>query len=101
MAIDSRLFQYVLSEESYPDKAVIVKEGTPGDWIYLLLEGRVHVKKKTPKGNIRMATLKEGTVFGELIFLQMTKGSRTATIVADGTVTVGLLDMDRLSQEFR
>ena len=101
MALDSRLYPYVLSEESYPDKATIIQEGTTGDWVYLLLEGRVNVKKKTPKGTIRIATLNEGAVFGELIFLQMTKGSRTASIVADGPVTVGLLDMDRLSKEFR
>ena len=90
-----------MNEEDFPDKAFIVKEGAHGEWVYLLLKGRVTIKKKTPKGTLKIATLQEGAVFGELLFLQMKKGLRTAAIVADGPVTVGLLDMDRLSKEFR
>ena len=101
MALDPSLYSYILQEETYPDKAIIVKEGAPGDWVYLILEGRASVKKKTPNGQLKVASLKEGTVFGELIFLQIAKGPRTASIVADGSVTVGLLDMERLYKEFR
>lgn len=101
MEIDNRLYKYVANEESYPDGAVIIEEGSHGDWIYIVLEGQVKVKKETPKGQLTITTLKTGSVFGELIFLQRGEGNRTASIVADGPVTVGLVDMERLEREFR
>jgi CRP-like cAMP-binding protein len=109
MTIDSKLYGYVAMETEYFDKAVIIKEGTKGNEVYLILEGRVKVKKKTPKGTLTMATLKEGDVFGELIFLQSNKLDflqtnklqRTASIVADGPVVVGNLDMSLLDKEYQ
>jgi CRP-like cAMP-binding protein len=99
MAVDSRLYKYITSQETYDNKAVIIQEGGHGDWVYVVLEGRVKVKKKTAKGLLTIATLTEGAIFGELILLQMSKGSRTAAIVADGPVTVGLLNMEQLDKE--
>ena len=109
MTIDSELYGYVASETEYFDKAVIIKEGDHGNEVYLILEGRVKVKKKTPKGTLTLSTLKEGDVFGELIFLQTNKfgflqtdkSQRTASIVADGPVVVGNLDMSLLDKEYR
>ena len=99
MTLDPRLYSYVKTEESYPDKSVIVKEGAHGDWIYVVLEGRVKIRKKTEKGLLTLATLKEGAVFGELVFLQDRRGQRSASVVADGAVTVGILDANQLSSE--
>lgn len=101
MPIDSELYRYVINEENYLDKTAIIKEGTRGNIVYLILEGQVKVKKKTPKGIVTTATLKEGDVFGELIFLQMNKGERTASIVAEGPLVVGVLDMNLLDQAYR
>jgi len=101
MEIDSRLFRYIVNEESYSDKAVIIQEGSSGNWVYVVLEGKVKVKKKTPKGLLTITTLKEGTVFGELLFLQMGGKKRTASVVADGPVTAGLLDMALLDKEYQ
>lgn len=99
MALDPRIYSYVKTEESYPDKAVIVKEGAHGDWIYVVLEGRVKVRKKTEKGMLTIATLREGAVFGEMVFLQNRRGQRSATVVADGNVAVGILDVNQLGSE--
>ncbi|MFH1980602.1 MAG: cyclic nucleotide-binding domain-containing protein [Pseudomonadota bacterium] len=99
MALDPRIYSYVKTEESYPDKGVIVKEGAHGDWIYVVLEGRVKVRKKTEKGMLTVATLKEGAVFGELVFLQNKRGQRSASVVADGAVTVGIFDPNQLGSE--
>lgn len=101
MAIDPELLKYVVNEEKYPDRATIIKEGAHGDWVYLVIAGQVKVKKKTPKGLLTIATLQEGSVFGELIFLQLSEGKRTASVVADGPVRLGLLDMELLGKEYR
>ena len=99
MDIDPVIYGYVSNEERFSDGSYIIKEGTDGDWIYVILDGRVKVVKKTPKGMITVATLKEGQVFGELIFLQMEKGQRTASVIAVGDVTVGILNMDDLAKQ--
>jgi CRP-like cAMP-binding protein len=96
MTIDSRIYLYVVEEESYPDKAVIVQEGRHGDWMYLLLEGQVKVKRNTEKGTLNLATLGEGDIFGESAFLQNSDKKRSVSVVANGPVVVGLLDMQQL-----
>jgi CRP-like cAMP-binding protein len=101
MKIDPRIFGYIVNEESYPDKFVIIKENSCTNWIYVVLEGKVKVKKQTPKGLLTISKLKKGSVFGELLFLQMGGERRTASVVADGPVKVGLLDMMRLNKEYQ
>ena len=99
MELDSRILEYVANEEDYADGQEIFREGASGEWMYIVLEGRVKVRKKTEKGVLTITTLKAGAIFGELMFLQMTQGSRTASVVADGNVTVGILDTHRVSSE--
>ena len=99
MALDPRLYSLVKAEENYPDKSVIIKEGGHGDWVYVVLEGRVKIQRKTEKGHLTLATLKEGAVFGEVVLLQNVKGARTASVVSDGPVTVGVLDAGRLETD--
>lgn len=100
MALDPILHKYVSSQESYNDKDIIIEEGGHGDWVYLILEGQVKVKKKADRKSLTITTLKAGSVFGELIYLQGKKGPRTASIVADGPVTVGLLNIELIEKEY-
>lgn len=100
MAIDPCIFSYLTREEDYPDKAVIVQEGSHGGWVYVVLQGKVKVKKNTPKGTVAFATLSEGEVFGELVLLERGQLARTAAVVAEGPVRVGVLDTERLIQDY-
>jgi CRP-like cAMP-binding protein len=99
MPLDPRIYHYVSSEETYPDKALIIKEGAHGDWIYVVLEGRVKIRRKTQKGQLTIATLKEGAVFGEIMFMQNKTGQRSASVVADGSVIVGIMDPNRIAKD--
>ena len=96
MAIDPIIHGYVVEEEQYPDKAVIIEEGSQGDWAYVILQGKAKVTKKAPKGLITVDTLKEGAIFGEMAMFQKGEPLRTASVIADGPVQVGVLDRDRL-----
>lgn len=100
MSVDPFLYSYVASEEIYPDKAVIIEEGTKGFWAYVILEGQVKVTQKAPKGVVVVDSLKEGDIFGELVMFEQGAGVRSATITANGTVRVGILDTERLSVEY-
>lgn len=100
MTIDGIVYGYMVDEQDYPDKKVILEEGSVGDWVYVVLEGQVKIKKKTPKGMVTLSTLGEGAVFGEMpLFLKRNK-IRTATVQAHGPVKVGILDTARLDREF-
>ena len=100
MAVDAVLYGYVANEEAYEDKAVILEEGSKGDWIYVVLEGQVKVTKQTPKGTITIRTLKQGEVFGEMGLFEFREGVRSASIVADGHVKLGILDSNRLHKDY-
>jgi len=100
MEIDQLVFGYIADEEIYPDKAEIIEQGSKGDWIYMVLQGQVKVKKKTEKGRVTLDILKKGEIFGEMVLLEQRKGMRTASVVADGPVKVGILDTDRIVRDF-
>lgn len=55
---------------------LIIKEGLPTDGLYVVLSGEVEVRK----GKTRLATLREGEVFGEMSLLQ--KSPATASVSA-------------------
>jgi len=99
MSIPPEVYVYIVSEETYADKAAIVEEGGHGTWVYIVLEGQVKVKKKTPKGLATLYTLKEGEIFGATNLLRNTRGSRTTSVVADGEAVIGLLDANKLTED--
>jgi CRP-like cAMP-binding protein len=100
MTMEQFLYAYVAKEERYRDNDYIIKEGSRGDWIYLVLEGVVKVKKMTGKGLITIDILKEGDIFGEMILWKFGLGTRTASVIADGPVKVGVLDTTALLKDY-
>jgi len=90
----------ILEVEEYQDGEVILREGTSTDWIYIILEGKVRVQKRTPKGTVAITTVGEGQIVGEMAFLERGKVARAASAVASGYVRLGVLDRDRLSKEY-
>ena len=100
MTVNSQVLGYIVSEESCSDKAVIVKEGSVGDWVYVILKGRVKIKKQTSGGLLTIDTLSEGDFVGEMAMLKQSNSTRTAWAVVDGPVVLGVLDSVRLAQEW-
>jgi CRP/FNR family cyclic AMP-dependent transcriptional regulator len=100
VSADSEILDYVVSEESFPDKAYVFKEGGSGDWIYVILEGRVKLKKQTSKGMLTIDTLGEGDIVGEIALFQEGTAKRSSSAIADGPVLVGTLDTDQLIRDW-
>ena len=100
MSVNSFVYGYMVSEETYEANDYIIKEGSKGDWVYVILEGQVKVKKMTSKGMVTIDTLKEGEIFGEMTLWQLGKSSRSASVIADGPVKVGLLSTERLLKDY-
>lgn len=56
--------------EEYTPGAVILKEGTPGDSLFIIKKGEVEVYTRNAKGElVSLAKLKEGDFFGEISLL--------------------------------
>ena len=100
MAIEKFLYSYISQEEEYNKGDTIIKEGSRGEWVYIILEGSVKVKKMTAKGLVTVDTLKEGDIFGEMVLWQSGKVSRTASVIAETDVKVGLLNTELLIKEY-
>jgi len=100
MPIDQSVYGYIAKEERHQDKDYIIKEGSKGYWIYVILEGKVKVKKKTPKGLVTIHTLSEGDIIGEMILWPAGEGERIASVIAEGPTVLGLLDTDRIIKEY-
>ncbi len=85
-------------EETYQDGQIIFKEGSSGDWVYIILSGSVEISKKVGGEKYIIEILKPGDVFGELGFIGGIR--RTATARAIGETTLGIIDREFLDEEF-
>ncbi|SPD76137.1 hypothetical protein PITCH_A840023 [uncultured Desulfobacterium sp.] len=101
MGEDQIVYAYVVDEEIHPDKAVIIQEGSKSDLVFVILDGRVKIKKRTSRGTVTLATLKQGDILGEIAFLSSEEGLHSASAVASaGPVRLGLLDIHRMRREY-
>ena len=74
----------------YKDKEIIFSEGEAGDSMYIIQSGKVKITKKTPSGEMTLATLGDGEIFGEMALFDLKK--RSATAQADGETRVISID---------
>lgn len=74
----------------YGDGDVIVAQGDEGDCMYVVQEGRAEVVRATDAGEVRLAVLEEGDVFGELALFE--RETRSATVRALGKVRMLTVD---------
>jgi CRP-like cAMP-binding protein len=93
-------YMYVADEEDFFDGEYIVEEGKHGSWIWVILEGVVEIVRETPDGALPIVRLGDGSFIGSLSSFLIQGHIRTATAVAVGNVQLGVLDSQRLAQEF-
>ncbi len=85
-------------EETYQDGQIIFKEGSSGDWIYIIVSGSVEISKNVAGETKVIEVLGKHEVFGELGFIGGLK--RTATAKAIGATILGIIDREFLDNEF-
>lgn len=91
------MFQIAMSE-NYSNGQVIFKEGTHGDWMYVVEEGAVEISRMVNDKKVVIDVFKPGEIFGEVAYIAKTERSATATAVGD--TTVGIIDRDFFDREF-
>lgn len=93
-------YLYIADEEAYHDGDFIVEEGKHGSWMWVVLEGIVEITKKTPNGSICISMVSEGSFVGDIATFLAKQHVRGASAKARGTVQLGVIDSQRLANEF-
>jgi CRP-like cAMP-binding protein len=93
-------YMYVADEEDFFDGEYVVEEGKHGSWIWVILEGVVEIVRETSEGPLPIVRLGDGSFIGSLSSFLIQGHIRTASAIAVGNVQLGVLDSQRLAQEF-
>lgn len=88
--------EYICRIEKMKDNELIIDEGTWAYYAYILMSGNAKVFKGYNGKQVCIGTLTEGDIFGEMSFFGMPK--RTASVVADGEVKVGMISKDKFME---
>jgi len=91
-----------MQQINYKSGDVILKQGTEGDYFYVLTRGKCLVTRETPlnKEGIRLAELEVGDTFGEEALISNAKRNATVTMLKDGAVMrLGKDDFRKLLNE--
>ena len=74
----------------YKDTQIIVKQGEPGECMYVIQDGLVEVVSETDRGEVLLALRGKGDFFGEMAVFD--RGVRSATVRAIGEARVLTID---------
>ena len=90
--------EHRMRRREFAPRAVIVREGSTDDSAFLVLSGRVAVRRNDPDSGIEflLAELGEGEMFGEMALL--TRKPRTASVVALEATTCGIIEQSDFDQ---
>lgn len=93
-------YMYVVDEEEFFEGETIIEEGRHGSWVWVILEGVVEIVKESPHGPLSILKIGDGAFVGSLASFLVQDNTRSATAKAIGNVQLGVLDSQRLSQEY-
>lgn len=82
-----------MAEHSFQSRDILFQEGEKADHAFIIREGEVEILKHGNNGEIRLATLKAGDIFGEMALFEH-EGVRSATARAVTPLTVDALARD-------
>jgi CRP-like cAMP-binding protein len=91
-----------MQQINYKSGDVVLKQGSEGDYFYVLTRGKGLVTRETPlnKEGIKLAELKVGDTFGEEALISDAKRNATVTMTTDGSVMrLGKEDFKKLLNE--
>ena len=94
---DLEMIASLLIERCFPNNKTIVEEGLPGDYMYVIQEGRVKVTKLSGDGREKILEMMgPGDFFGEMALLDRAPRSASVTALSE-TVILALARNDFLS----
>jgi type IV pilus assembly protein PilB len=90
--------EHRMRRREFAPRAVVVREGSNDDSAFLVLSGRVAVRRKDSESGVEflLAELGEGEMFGEMALL--TRKPRSASVVALEATTCGIIEQSDFDQ---
>jgi len=79
---------------TYSDGEIIFREGDAGDALYVIQSGKINITKKTTSGELVIATLQSGEIFGDMALFD--RLPRSATARASGNARILTVDKKKL-----
>lgn len=75
-----------MQRADYRAGEVVIKQGDPGDYFYVVVKGACSVARETPlnQEGVKLAELKMGDTFGEESLISESKRNATVTMLSDG-----------------
>ena len=92
-------YTYVVDHEFFYDGDEIVREGSYGNWIWVILEGAAEIIKGTTSGPIKLLRGERRRLLGSLASLLRGEHVRNTTVIASGNIQLGMLDSQVLANE--
>jgi hypothetical protein len=89
-----------MEQQHVPQLSAVVKQGDPGDGMYLILQGELRARVKTGGQETIVSTFGPGDFFGDLSLFD--RGPRSADIIANEDSTllkISTDEFDRLTRE--
>lgn len=93
-------YSYIVEEEDWFRGDKIVIEDAHGRWMWVVLDGIVEIVKNSSKGPVTLLRLGSGSMIGSLASFLYEGSIRSATAVAVDRVQLGILDAQRLANEY-
>ncbi len=92
----------VTQQKSFPENSIVIKEGEPGDTLYLIIEGQVAVCKRQPDGsNLELDKINAGDYFGEMaLFENIPRTATIRTLSACHILSVNKLEFEEIVHEY-
>jgi len=76
--------------KTYANGEIIVRQGESGDCMFAIQKGQIEVVRSGKDGEVRVAVLEEGEIFGEMAIFE--REARSATVRALGETRVLTVD---------
>jgi len=93
-------YMYVVDEEEFYKGRSIAQENSHGAWVWVILEGVVDIIKETPQGPLTMLKIADGAFVGSMGAFLFQSTLRSFTAIAATNVQLGVLDSQRLSNDY-
>jgi len=91
-----------MQQVNYKQTDIVIKQGDPGDFFYVVTKGTCHVMRETPlnEEGIKLAELEAGDTFGEEALISETTRNATVLMATDGSLMrLGKDDFNKLLNE--
>lgn len=93
-------YAFILDEESYQVGETIIHQKSYGAWLWVIIEGTADIIRITENISVPIHRLAPGSIVGDLESILVRNFERNNTVIASSPVQLGILDNERLFNQY-